>query len=555
MGRSTEKRRGSILLLVLMAIVIMTLATSSYLVLMRTEHQATHNAGQQLQARMLVESGADYLCLFLDQSDALITQQGGATANPSSMQAVLVSDELLPESRGRFTVLAPDVVQGYFSGLRNGLEDESGKLNINAVAAAGGDETATRERLMYIPGITEDVADAILDWIDEDNQPRAYGAEDTYYLGLTPAYQPKNGPIQSLNELLQVRGVTYELLYGLDANRNLAVDDHEIARGQLLQIDNTLGQVNRGWAAYLTVYAAERNLTPTGTPKVNVNNSDLTELKSELQQVVDAETANFIIAYRQFGASQNAGGPPTGTPSSAASLTLNLQTPPTTEIESLLDLVGATVVIQQNQNGQQGGQPGGENSPDEENSGQNGGQEGEGGNPPPSGPQQPGTGGQTVNSPWQDGAGLYAGTFLDVLDKLTTSDEPARGGRININTATRPVLLSVPNLTEVKADQIITMREAEVDRTISPQRHAVWLLASSVVTLEEMKQLDQFITAGGDVYSAQIVGFFDGLPARSRAQVLFDRTEGTTLIVGWEDLSQLGPGFSAADLGAPELAP
>jgi hypothetical protein len=140
-----------------------------------------------------------------------------------------------------------------------------------------------------------------------------------------------------------------------------------------------------------------------------------------------------------------------------------------------------------------------------------------------------------------------------VLDKLTTSDEPARGGRININTATRPVLLSVPNLTEVKADQIITMRESEVDRTISPQRHAVWLLASSVVTLEEMKQLDQFITAGGDVYSAQIVGFFDGLPARSRAQVLFDRTEATTLIVGWEDLSQLGPGFSAANLGAPEI--
>lgn len=551
MEHKANQKRGSILLLVLVAIVIMTLATSSYLVLMRTEHQATHNAGQQLQARMLVESGADYLCLFLDQTDALITQQGGMTANPSSMQAVLVSDELLPESRGRFTVLAPDVVQGYFSGYRNGLEDESGKLNINSVAMAGGDETAMRDRLMFIPGMTEDVADAILDWIDEDNQPRAYGAEDTYYLGLSPAYQPKNGPIQSLSELLQVRGVTYELLYGLDANRNHVVDDHEIARGQLLQLDNTLGQINRGWASYLTVYSAERNLTPTGTAKVNVNNSDLTALQTELQQVVDAETANFIIAYRQFGPSPNAEGSPTGTPSSAATLTLDLQTPPTTEIESLLDLVGATVTIQQNQNGQQGGQQGGQNSQD----GQSTGQGGEGGNPPPPQPQQPGSGGQTVNSPWQDNAGLYASTFLDVLDKLTTSGEPARGGRININTATRPVLLSVPNMTEVMADQIIMMREAEVDRTISPQRHAVWLLASSVMTLEDMKQIDQFITAGGDVYSAQLVGFFDGLPARSRAQVMFDRTEATTLIVGWEDLSQLGPGFSAADLGAPELAP
>jgi DNA uptake protein ComE-like DNA-binding protein len=554
MACNARQRRGSILLLVLMAIVIMTLATSSYLVLMRIEHQATRNAGQQLQARMLAESGADYLCLFLDQTDALITQQGGTTANPGSMQAVLVLDDLQPESRGRFTVIAPDVVRGYFSGMRYGLEDESGKLNINSVALAGGDETGTRERLMYIPGMTEDVADAILDWIDEDNQPRAYGAEDTYYMGLSPTYQPKNGPIQSLSELLQVRGVTYELLYGLDANRNHAVDEHEIARGQLLQIDNTLGQMNRGWAAYLTVYSAERSLTPTGVPKVNVNNSDLTELQSELQQVVDAETANFIIAYRQFGASQNTGGPPTGTPSSAASLTLNLQTQPTTEIESLLDLVGATVTIQQNQNGQPGGQPGGQNPQDGQNGGENGGQE-EGGNSAPPGPQQPGGGGQTVSSPWQDSTGLYAGTFLDVLDKLTTSDEPARGGRININTATRPILLSVPNMTEVMADQIITMREAEVDRTISPQRHSVWLLASSVVTLDQMKLMDRFITAGGDVYSAQIVGFFDGLPVRCRSQVLFDRTDATTLIMGWEDLSQLGPGYSAKDLGAPELAP
>jgi type II secretory pathway component PulK len=550
MARNGNQQRGSILLLVLMSIVIMTLATSSYLVLMRTEHQATHNAGQQLQARMLVESGADYLCLFLDQTDALIAQQGGTTANPSSLQAILVSDDLQPESRGRFTVIAPDVVQGYYSGVKFGLEDESGKLNINSVATSGGDETATRERLMYIPGMTEDIADAILDWIDEDNQPRAYGAEDTYYMGLSPAYQPKNGPIQSLSELLQVRGVTYELLYGLDANRNHTVDEHEVARGQLLQIDNTLGEMNRGWSAYLTVYAAERNLTPTGTPKVNVNNPDLTVLQTELQNVVDAETANFIIAYRQFGASQNADGQPTGTPSGAGSLNLNLQTPPTTEIESLLDLVGATVVVQENQNGQQGGQPGGENLQE----GQNG-EQGGGGNQPPPGPQQPGGSGQTVTSPWQDSPGLYASTFLDVLDKLTTNNEPARGGRININTATRPVLLSIPNMTEAMADQIITTREAEVDRTISPQRHAVWLLANGVVTLEEMKQFDQFITGGGDVYSAQLVGFFDGLPARSRAQVLFDRTEDTTLIVGWEDLSQLGPGFSSTDLGAPELAP
>jgi hypothetical protein len=143
--------------------------------------------------------------------------------------------------------------------------------------------------------------------------------------------------------------------------------------------------------------------------------------------------------------------------------------------------------------------------------------------------------------------------FLDMLDKLTTTDEPARGGRVNINLASRPVLLSVPGLTETQADQIITMREPTVDRQTGPQRHAVWLLGNGVVTLAEMKALDPFVTAMGDVYSGQIVGFFDGQPATARAQATFDRTDTTTLIVGWEDLSKLGPGFAPADLGAAEI--
>jgi type II secretory pathway component PulK len=537
MRRNSQLREGSILMLVLLAIVIMSLATASYLTLMKNEHRATRNAGQQLQARQLVESGADYLCVFLDQTDLLITQQGGVLANPGTFHGKLVTDDLNQESRGRFTVFAPEVIDGYYSGFRYGLEDESSKLDLNSLASSDGDEQTVRNRLMFIPGMTEDVADAILDWIDSDAQPRAYGAEDTYYQGLSPPRMPANAAIRSLSELLQVRGVTPELLYGLDANRNLMIDETEVARGVLTQIDNSLGQINRGWSAYFTAYAAERSLSPSGTPRVNVNNSDLRTLQSELQQVVDAETANFILAYRQFGPA-DAGAVATG--GSAASLTINLDTPASTEIDSLLDLVGAKVsVLPSGGTGAGGPGPGGAG----------GGAAPAGGGPTPPG----GAGGQVIESPWQDSAALYSGVFLDLLDKLTTTDEPARGGRININLATRPVLLAVPGLTEMQADQILTMREAAVDRQTGLQRHAVWLLANNVVTLEEMKALDPFVTATGDVYGGQIVGFFDGQPATARAQVTLDRTDTTTLIVHWEDLSDLGPGFTPTDLGAAAI--
>ena len=49
-------------------------------------------------------------------------------------------------------------------------------------------EGAGRELLMGLPGMTEDVADAILDWLDEDEEPREYGVESDYYMGLDPPY-------------------------------------------------------------------------------------------------------------------------------------------------------------------------------------------------------------------------------------------------------------------------------------------------------------------------------------------------------------------------------
>ena len=93
------------------------------------------------------------------------------------------------------------------------IEDENGKLNINRVS---------RELLIQAleangmqPGSERDgVADSILDWIDADDNHRLNGAESDYYLSQFPPYRAKNGPVESLAELLRVKGVTPELLYG-----------------------------------------------------------------------------------------------------------------------------------------------------------------------------------------------------------------------------------------------------------------------------------------------------------------------------------------------------
>ena len=52
------------------------------------------------------------------------------------------------------------------------------------------------------------------------------GAEIEYYS--TVGYSCKNGPLDTIEELLQVRGMTPELLFGADLNRNGVIDASQI---------------------------------------------------------------------------------------------------------------------------------------------------------------------------------------------------------------------------------------------------------------------------------------------------------------------------------------
>src|SRR5436305_122650 len=77
------------------------------------------------------------------------------------------------------------------------------------------------QMLLKIPTRTEDVANSILDWLDAKSSiPRTNGAKDEFYPALDPPYHVKNGAMDTLDELLLVKGVTPQLLYGNDRNRN-----------------------------------------------------------------------------------------------------------------------------------------------------------------------------------------------------------------------------------------------------------------------------------------------------------------------------------------------
>lgn len=99
------------------------------------------------------------------------------------------------------------VIAARFEGVELAIrvEDERGKVPLNqldertaaALARAAGLDDAQDLRI---------AADSLLDWVDDDGEPRLFGAEAAHYR--RSATPPRNGPMLSVDELGSVRGWT-----------------------------------------------------------------------------------------------------------------------------------------------------------------------------------------------------------------------------------------------------------------------------------------------------------------------------------------------------------
>lgn len=93
------------------------------------------------------------------------------------------------------------------------LEDLQGRFNINDLVGSDG-ETPNQsailafQRLLQSLNLNAQLADYIVDWIDQDTTPRTDGAEDSVYMEMDPPYRTPNLPITSTSELLALPGMT-----------------------------------------------------------------------------------------------------------------------------------------------------------------------------------------------------------------------------------------------------------------------------------------------------------------------------------------------------------
>ena len=513
------KQEGMILIIVLVVILMLSLGAYTFTDLMITYDEAADLSGERIQARWTADSGIDMIRMHLILPDQQRYDAGGEYNNSMMFQAINVVPDTNPRNIANFTAVAPFVDQtGLMSGIRYGLEDESARINLNALLLADTYVTnGGRTLLMALPGMSEDVADSILDWIDEDDDTREYGAEYDYYQSLVPPYSPKNGPLDTVEELLLIRGVFPQLLFGQDANRNGMVDPSETglinnganAANQAMTPpatamtgDPAMAGIERGWASFLTLYSQEANLNAAGEPRIDVNSEDLETLHQDLQSKFSLDVANFIILYRQ--SESNSSETENGVP--AATIEMDFTLPPSRSITQLLELVEIRLEVE--------------------------GLEG----PVLVNPAFP------LNS---------LGAYVDnLMDNAAANSNPTIPGRININQAPRSLLMGIPGITEEIVDRIIQERIPDPAEDVSKmQPTEAWLLKNLIVDLDEFRQMLPFICVGGDVFRTQVIGYFEDGAASSRVEVVIDRTTATPRIRLWRDLSHLGRGYSLEMLG------
>lgn len=194
--------RGVALIMVLWIIAILSVIVLEFSFGMRTEISMTKNFKEEATLYALAEGGVQRtIAELIYKHDPLIQQKRKAIeASPPSEKEVWITDGRpipLSFSQGRCEIR---------------VIGEDGKININMVS-----EGLLRKIIknMGVEGEAQDVVvDSILDWIDSNDLHRLNGAENDYYQSLPEPYFCKNGYLDSIEELLLVRGITPELFYG-----------------------------------------------------------------------------------------------------------------------------------------------------------------------------------------------------------------------------------------------------------------------------------------------------------------------------------------------------
>ncbi len=253
---SLKNNKGIAAILAIMMIGIILVLTLEFNRSMRAELHSSINSNEGIMLGYIARSGFNFALAVLSEDDAesdSLTDTWALLKDFSSY-----SEELFDE--GLFLVEATDL---------------KGKIQINSIINAGGGYNQKQKDILLRILMSEefeieqeeaeDIIDNIKDWIDQDDETTRFGAESYYYQYLEPPYSCRNAPLKSIGEMLLIRGITRELMFGEKGDSGLS--------------------------RYLTVFGGEDG-------RININTAD-PYIISILSEDIDIQMVDEIVEYRQ----------------------------------------------------------------------------------------------------------------------------------------------------------------------------------------------------------------------------------------------------------------
>lgn len=552
---SPLQRHGVVLIVVLVLVVMLSLAGFGFLSAMSTEYEAVRLHGSLLQARQTLVSAESQLLWLAGQPHRRREILGGLTSNPDlfggrtvdgllaaggesggagvaaesaeagpaaiaqlQSQAALAADDAW-----RFSVISVDRPVGGVPTLRFGLTTESAKLHLATLLRW--EQTtpgAGRQALLRLPGMTEILADSLLDWIDADDTPRPQGAESEYYQGLGLAIRPANAVPQTLEQLLAVRGMSAWQLFGAGAAANAAasaesglnpagsavppeggdpivtlpqqeLSPETFAEPALEAQTGAAAGTTRPLCELLTVWSAERLWQPDGTAKVNINQPDLNAIRASLQGRLPESLLQFLLLARVYGLTATA---PTGAAEQGAdAVVLPAGATAGAGLKSLGELVDGMVLV-------------------------------------PAAGIRPLT---LVRSPLQSTQADSDLLFRQLTDVCSTEPGPVIPGRISLQEAPEEVLRGLPGLTIEQAASLVAQRTR-----LQPfeRRSLLWPVRAGVLTVEQWRAMLPELTDIGDVFQAELIVYRVVGGPLLRRKLILDAAAGASRRVYWRDVTE-----------------
>lgn len=270
-GKKRVSRGGFALIAVIWTVAVLSVLVCSFTLDAYMEGKAATYVRNRHQATALMDSGLILAEMLMERQESVTGEETEEEVEKDRWiapairlkrgQRVEVSQRLMLDESGHLQFETVDVT----SSTNNvpdaeifvAIEPEPARWNINKLTRAGFGDNADLiwERILTVAGVPEEdqsvLVDSFYDWVDDNEVTESVdGAESDYYEQLDTPYTCKNGPLDTVGELVYIRGF----------DRNGGV----LLKGGVWNPDDSKDR-------QITVAGLEHLFTTYGEGKINVN--------------------------------------------------------------------------------------------------------------------------------------------------------------------------------------------------------------------------------------------------------------------------------------------